>query len=364
VSAPRKRKPTGVPADAARMRQVAALYTSALAAGSRGPVAEAAAALGITRASASWYVKQAREAGLVEPLSQVTGKPVPPPPQPLAARYLSWCEQLGLSAGTVYARRRALIRLAAWLPVPLAEASAEHLAEWRAQLDMTPDAVVNNVSMVRGFYVWLLEEGIRPDNPARRLPVPRRRRRIPRPIAEDDLMAALDGAPRQVRLWLVLAGWVGLRACEIAGLRRENVLDKAVPPVVLVAEDTTKGTKERTIPLSPFALAELVDVYGLPDSGWVSPRLDGRPGPNKPHRVSQICWEWLNEHGNGAVLHQLRHRMLTMTWRASKDLLLVQELAGHADPRTTQQYVAYDAPGAAAAVAALPVPPQMAGWPG
>jgi len=251
----------------------------------------------------------------------VTGKPVPPPPEPLAARYLNWCEQKGLSPGTVYARRRALAQLAASLPVPPAEATAAHLAAWRSQLDLTPDAVVNSVGMIRGFYLWLREEGIRGDNPARRLPVPRRRRRLPRPISEDDLALALDGAPRQVRLWLVLAAWAGLRCCEIAGLRRENVLDKAVPPVILVAEDATKGITERIVPLSPFALSELVDVYGLPESGWVSPRADGKPGPNMPHRVSQICWEWLRDHSNGAVPHQLRHRMLTMAWRASKDLL-------------------------------------------
>src|SRR5260370_914737 len=80
-----------------------------------------------------------------------------------------------------------------------------------------------------------------------------------------DLFDALDGAPPRIRRWLVLAGWAGLRAVEIALLRRECVLDAAVQPVLLIAADATKGPNERLVPMSAFVLGELCD-YGLPAS--------------------------------------------------------------------------------------------------
>lgn len=118
---------------------------------------------------------------------------------------------------------------------------------------MTGDTTLTYVSHVRQFYLWALGEGLIEVNPAARLPVPRRRKRLPRPIGEEDLMHALGLAPPQVRLGLVLAAFCGLRAKELALLRRESILDKATPPVIIVTAETAKGGRvERIIPLSKF----------------------------------------------------------------------------------------------------------------
>jgi integrase len=172
-------------------------------------------------------------------------------------------------------------------------------------------------------------------------------------------MRALDHASRRVRPWLVLAAWAGLRACEISGLRRENVLDSAVPPVLLVARDATKGSRERLLPLSPFLLAEL-QLAGMPSSGYVFRRHDGHPGPNRPWRISQLCNQCLHECGVQATLHQLRHRYGTQLYQSSgHDLRLTQDMLGHASPATTSVYAAWDRAGATAAVDALPVPDRL-----
>ena len=120
-------------------------------------------------------------------------------------------------------------------------------------------------------------------------------------------MHAVATAPPRVRPWLVLAAWAGFRACEVAKLRRENVLDTAAPPVLLVASDATKGTRERIVPMSVFVLAEL-RVAGLPHNGWVFRRHDGRHGPNAPWTVSHLANSHLADCGADATLHQLRHR--------------------------------------------------------
>jgi integrase len=191
------------------------------------------------------------------------------------------------------------------------------------------------------------------------VPVPRVGRRLPRPISEADLFTALRQAPPRIRPLLVLAAWAGLRAKEIARLRRQHVLDTARPPVLLVVHDATKGRSERIVPLSDFVLGEL-RLHGLPASGWMFSRHDGAPGPNTPHMISLLCNQHLHDCGIAATLHQLRHRFGTVAYAASHDLRMVQELLGHADPQTTALYTAYDQADAARVVQALPSPSRLA----
>jgi integrase/recombinase XerC len=270
-------------------------------------------------------------------------------------KHLDFLRLSGYSPATIYARRRALVRLAAVLPVPLCEATPEMLGGWRAGLTITDEAVVSYVSHLRAFYGWCTTEGYAGSNPAAGLPVPRVPRRVPRPIAEDDLMHAVATAAPRVRPWLVLAGWAGLRAKEIACLRRESVLESHSPPVLIVAADATKGRTERVVPLSAFARAELAAAR-LPPSGFAFRRHDGQPGPNAPWLVSRMCNDHLHDLGIAATLHQCRHRFGTMTYQATRDLRLVQELMGHARPETTARYTAFSQPEALAAVELLPCP--------
>jgi integrase len=273
-------------------------------------------------------------------------------------KHLEHLRLSGYSPATIYARRRILIRLRAVLPVPLCEATPELLGGWRAGLTVTDDAVVTYVSHVRGFFAWCAGEGFTEGNPAARLPVPKTGRRLPRPIGEEDLMRAVGLAPPRIRPWLVLAGWAGFRAREIAYLRRDAVLECAVPPVLIVAADAGKGRRERLVPMSGFVLDELRAVP-LPQVGYVFPRLDGQGGPNAPWLVSQLGGRHLRDCNVAATLHQLRHRFLTQAWRVTHDLRLVQELAGHASPVTTAGYTLVDNPEAVAAVEAIPAPARL-----
>jgi integrase/recombinase XerC len=238
---------------------------------------------------------------------------------------------------------------------PLCAATAADLMAWRRGLTITDDAVIHYVSHAREFYRWLVREGRRNDNPAEDLPVPKQRKRLPRPIGDEDLAYAVATAGERVRPWLILAAWCGLRAKEIALLKWESVLDTAEPPLILVATDATKGTRERAVPLHPFAAQELASLTGR-RSGYVFRRHDGRPGHNQPWLVSMLANEHLHACGSPATLHQLRHWFGTNTYRAKRDLRVVQELMGHESPNTTAGYAAFDRAEAVDAVNALPVP--------
>src|SRR5258708_218462 len=273
----------------------------------------------------------------------------------ILARHLDELRLLGQSEGTIYARRRAILRMASLIGTPLLEATPEDLRAWRAGLRVTENTVTQYASHARQFFGWAVEAGLMERNPAAGLLGPVLSRGLPRPIGEDPLFAAVAAAPARIRPWLVLAGWAGLRAKEIAYLRRERVLDSADPPVLLIARDATKGNRERVVPMCAFLVDEL-RVYGLPRAGWVFPRLDGQPGPNPPSPISHAAHAHLRSIRLSETLQQFRHRFGTQTLWAKKDLRVVQELLGHARPETTALYTAYNQVAAIEAVEALPAP--------
>lgn len=282
------------------------------------------------------------------------------PEDPVIDAYCDFAVQSGLAAATtVYCRRKSLQRLARWLPVPVAEATPAMLAAWRASLGHLSDqSVLNYVTDARRLYAWLADERAIAQNPALRIPVPRRRRRLPRPISTADLCAAIVSAPDPVRLMLVLAAFAGLRACEITYLRRECVLDTLRQPMILIAADATKGGHEHMVPIAPYAAAQLARS-ALPRSGWIFSRLDGKPGPNRPHEISRRANRWLRECGIAATLHQLRHWFGTEAYAVDQDLIAVADMMGHRNLDSTRIYSLVTQARGASIVAALPVPPEL-----
>lgn len=281
---------------------------------------------------------------------------LPSPDHDLIERHLAWCRTAGMTAATLKGRGYTLHRLAGWLRVGLLEATPAVLASWTATYaGRAPATIAVYTSHTREFYAWLESTGQLVPSPAAGLPVPRIGRRLPRPVPEADAMAAVRAAPPRVRAWLALAGWAGLRCCEIAGVQRIHVHDHATPPILLVPRENAKGRRERIVPLSPWVLDQLRPHLRAAPRGYLFPKRDGS-GPVTPAAVSVITGLYLREHGIPASAHMFRHRFGSRLYQQTHDLRQVQELMGHASTRSTEGYVAWDAAGAAAAVAALPVP--------
>jgi integrase/recombinase XerC len=251
-----------------------------------------------------------------------------------------WLGQRGLSEGTQGSYGRTLRQLERWLNLlgsDLVNTTPQQLRDWRESLKVAPNSVINYVTGIRSFYRWAQITGLIPINPSVDIPIPSRRKGRPRPISDDLLRQAILNAPRRIRPWLFLAALAGLRCAEIAGLRREDILDSADDPVIIVMG---KGGKERIIPLSPQLWHELLE-YGLPKSGIIFPRYDGAKGANKPKMLSRITNDYLRSVEITETLHQLRHRFGTKAYAVHKDLRVVQELMGHASPSTTAGYADY-----------------------
>lgn len=270
-------------------------------------------------------------------------------------QHLAHLKARNLRPNTIIARRDHLRRLAHALDAELDEtllaATRDDLLEWQMSMShLSPNYRSNATAHVRAFYRWAMQAELLDRDPSITLASVRTPQTLPRPIGEGDLDMAIRCAPDRVRCMLVLAAYEGLRACEIAGLIRQDVLDSGDPPVLFV---TGKGGRQRVIPLSERSLMEL-RMHGLPARGFIFPRGDGQVGGNSPARVSQLCSQYLHEMGISDTLHSLRHRFGSQMYAVSSDLRMTQEVLGHATPSTTAGYVAWSSAAAAVAVTRLP----------
>ncbi len=251
---------------------------------------------------------------------------------------------------TVDAYRRDLADLSAYLGKSPTDASAEEIDAWLADLrnrGQAPSSIARRAAAARAFFRHLVLLGVREDNPAADVQLPRRRPRLPRTLAPSEverLIAAANGTtPRSLRdraLVELLYG-AGLRVSETVGLERGGVdLENRVVRCI------GKGDKERVVPLGRKGVEALRRYLSR-----------GRPSLDRRHRPELF----LNAQGGaltraGAFLilrrlaakagldpqrvhpHALRHSFATHLLEGGADLRSVQEMLGHADLATTELY--------------------------
>jgi integrase len=239
-----------------------------------------------------------------------------------------------------------LVRVARQLNVALEDATEDDLDVWQAQLKVGPSSVMTYTAHVRAFYAWAHESGRIATNPAERLILPRLNRRLPRPIPEQDLRLALITARGDLVAILVLAGYLGLRAGEIAAVTRDDLIDRGELSVLIVHG---KGGQERAMPIPDEALRLLRPM--LTCQGPIFRTPTGLPADG--NYVSRVVSAHLRGIGLPYTCHQLRHRFGTVVYGMCRDLRQTQELMGHAHPDTTAGYVAVSAPEAARTVRRL-----------
>lgn len=256
----------------------------------------------------------------------------------------------GAAANTLAAYERDL-RQADTLTGGLASADEARLqglaAQWR---DLAPSTVARKMSALRQFYGFLLDEGVRRDDPSAALSRPRTRRPLPTilSLAEvDRLLAraeeeAAGDRPRAVRtLTLIeLLYGSGLRATELVSLPLN-----AVPRDAPFLSITGKGGQMRMVPVSGKARAAL--------SRWLALRPAGGSHlfpSGKGHLTRIRLYQLLKELAARADLppervgpHVLRHAFATHLLEGGADLRVLQMLLGHADIGTTQIYTHVDA---------------------
>jgi len=253
-------------------------------------------------------------------------------------------ERRGLRPLSIDARNcqlRALARMAG--PRSLLDLTRQEIEVFLDGRNVGPKTRYAWLSHLHSFYVWAIREDLTTHDPTLKIVRPKVRRGLPRPANVDELRQALGVARPHERCWILLAAYMGLRCQEIAGMRREDVLDGEG----LLRVVKGKGGYERLVPLHPAVLLAL-DALPMPRVGWIFTRPRG--GPYLPIHLSQNFNDFLRRSGVDATAHQLRHRFATSLYAEGRDIRMVQEMLGHADLSTTAVYTAFDTRAAAAAI--------------
>ena len=256
----------------------------------------------------------------------------------------------GLLADTIDCRARIVRHLEDWLAgTDVLAATTEDVESFLDSRRIGHKARYAYVSNLHVFYAWAVHTGRAESDPTADIIRPKLRPGLPRPISDADLAQALSMAGAEVAVMLALAAYEGMRCAEIARAVREDVHDDRTPPVIVVPQG--KGDRPRVIPLHPEVTAALMRLQA-PKAG---PLLRGDTGRAlAAWKVSAVGNGFLHGIGIGATMHQLRHWFGTSLYRTSgRDLLMVQDLMGHASMTTTTIYAAYDRAGAPEAVLAL-----------
>ncbi len=247
----------------------------------------------------------------------------------------------------------------------LDEAAVRAWIARRHREGLSPRSIARKLSAWRGFFDWLIEQGLLKANPARGVRAPRGARRLPKALAPDAAVSLVasdtgdDFESLRDRAMFELLYSSGLRLSELTGLdacymTRDGVsssswlsLDEAQVTV------TGKGARRRTVPVGRHALTALrrwLDVRETFLAGAPAQadrhalflnrrgrRIDNRTVQRRLHALALALGIPARVHP-----HVLRHSFASHLLQSSGDLRAVQELLGHASVASTQVYTALD----------------------
>lgn len=219
-------------------------------------------------------------------------------------------------------------------------------------LGLSPKSISRNLSAIRTFHKYLMNEDILEDDPAENIDMPKLPKTLPsvleiaeveRILEQPDTLEHL-GIRDRTMLELIYA--CGLRISELLSLKQNDIRTDAGFLRVF-----GKGSKERMIPVGEVAMNWIL-VY----QEKVRPHLLGKQASDdvlflnsRGKKMSRMgFWKILKRYTDMAGIkkevtpHTFRHSFATHLLEGGADLRVVQELLGHSDISTTQIYTHID----------------------
>lgn len=246
-------------------------------------------------------------------------------------RFVAWCDHADVQE---------------WQTVDSHHVRTFAAAEFRRGLGAR--TIQRRLSALRGFFGFLIREGLLQANPATDVQAPKARKRLPETLDADQmarLLAFRTDAGLDVRDKAIMELFYssGLRLSELADLDLGD-LDLPDRTVRVLG----KGRKTRIVPVGRYAVQAL--------SNWLQERAALASGSEQALFVSRLgsrmhvrtiqqrIAAWARQQGLGVHVHphMFRHSFASHLLESSHDLRGVQELLGHSSISTTQIYTHLD----------------------
>jgi len=184
---------------------------------------------------------------------------------------------------------------------------------------------------LRSYFRYATECGLVPLDPMQQMRRPKPGKTVPRPLSQAQVTAVLAGATPDIRAWLTLGLYAGLRAYEIAKIRGEDV-DLEQLYVFGKGEQSAYVPCHRLV----WKLAETRPRYG-----WWFPTRSAA-GHVTSAAVSGRTSKLFTTYGIEGSIHRCRHTFATQLLRAGVNIRIVQTLMRHESLSSTQIYTAVD----------------------
>ena len=207
--------------------------------------------------------------------------------------------------------------------------------------------IQRTITCIKSFYEFMYDNRLIENNPAILIENPRKRRKLPTIISENEVEKLLN-APNVTTLKGLRDKCI-LELLYSAGLRISvllNIKTNQISPEKPFLKIKGKGDKERLVPIGSYAmnlLISYIDTY----------RLNIKSNENFDFLflnesgtliTRQACWEMIQKYAATSITnkkispHNLRHAFATHLINNGADLRTVQMLLGHASLSTTQIY--------------------------
>lgn len=212
---------------------------------------------------------------------------------------------------------------------------------------LSGESVYLEIAALRAFYRFAENEKLLPMNVAENLSLPRRWKRLPKALTNEEIDKVLapeaPETPQNLcdQAVLELAYASGLRLAELRGVRLEQLhLEAGFISVI------GKGNKERVVPLGRQAIRALQRYLETARPKLVTARSPGAVFLTKRGTPFAQVTLWLRIKqrvrragiSRNVTPHMLRHSFATHLLENGADLRVIQELLGHANISTTEIY--------------------------
>ncbi|MBO7301493.1 MAG: site-specific tyrosine recombinase XerD [Bacteroidaceae bacterium] len=237
----------------------------------------------------------------------------------------------------------------------LTSATLEQMREYLAtiaDLGINPRSQARLLSSLRSFYNFLLLDGYIENNPAELLKSPKTSMHLPDVLTLqeiDDIINAIDLSKKEGqrnRAMIEVLYSCGLRVSELCEMRLSDLYIEEQ-----FIRITGKGDKQRLVPISPRAIAELEAYFtdrnrisikpGYEDYVFISERLKKSLSRIM---VFHFIKELVKQVGikKNVSPHTFRHSFATHLLEGGANLRVIQAMLGHESISTTEIYTHID----------------------
>jgi integrase/recombinase XerD len=279
-------------------------------------------------------------------------------------RFLTWMRvEQGRSDRTIEAYGRDIAQYESYLALAKSNSRVvktavieKYVGQLRAN-ERAPKSIARQFAAIRMFHRFMLDEGLRTDNPTAFIDGVKVPSGIPKALSEEEVelllnaVTGVDSLAVRDRALLEFLYATGARVSEACGLSMSDIDMESN-----VARVFGKGSKERIVPFGRHAKEALESWLGAGGRPMLCPQQWAKRdhadavflGVRGTRLSRQAAWGIVRKYAMLAGIkselspHVLRHSCATHMLVHGADLRIVQELLGHASVSTTQVYTKVD----------------------